>query len=171
MAKDVEHFSYVYWPLILHEMCWVPFPIYQLGSLPDQQLLWRIKKELIKGLGPKVSRELAGSPDMSTAPWLGFALLASTTPTTHSPSLRLSCGYLTLSTFCVSRPGILSRTHSSAMKSWAVIIERGAIVAAEATAPPSVKGLKVNVQTRRGLPWGCSIAKPHDLEFCYSGLS
>lgn len=80
------------------------------------------------------------------------------------PSLRLSCEYLALSTFCVSLPGILSRTPPQL---WAAIIERDAVVAAEATAPPSVQGLKVNAKTRRGLRWGSSIVI-HGLEFYYS---
>lgn len=39
-----------------------------------------------------------------------------------------------------------------------------------ATASPSMKGLKVNAQTRRALHWGFSTVTPHGFKFCYSTL-
>lgn len=93
------------------------------------------------------------------------------TPACQSPFHRLLSGCLTLSTLQVTLPGVLSRTPSTAMKSWTIIRDSGTVVVEGATAPPpSMGGLKVNVQTRRELPWGLSTATPHGLELCYSAL-
>lgn len=85
----------------------------------------------------------------------------------QSPSLRLISGYLTLPTLHVSLPGVLSRIPSSVIPSDS---HHGGSAGVGATVPPSMKGLKVNVQARGALHWGLSTVTPHGLKFCYSTL-
>lgn len=72
-------------------------------------------------------------------------------------------------------------THPSRESSWGPIQDvllsykisdshHGGGAGVGATVPPSMKGLKVNVQARGALHWGLSTVTPHGLKFCYSTL-